>query len=248
MHLVTGSSGYVGSVIVKKLLEYNKDVIAIDSSHKKINSKYINKNINLDITDYKKLEEIFISNNIECIYHCAAQLTYNKKNAEYFKKVNIEATDVLSNLAIKYKVKNFIYLSSNCVYGKLNSLEVPENYPLNPFEEYGDSKLKSEQILLSKKENLNVIIFRPPTIIGEGRLGILSVVFDFIKDNKKLFLVGNGDNKYQFVYGDDLASACISASLYNKTNVFNIAIRGDFDDCQNLVKSLFETNNKKKKI
>ena len=37
MHLVTGSSGYVGSVIVKKLLEYNKDVIAIDSSHKKIN-------------------------------------------------------------------------------------------------------------------------------------------------------------------------------------------------------------------
>ena len=59
MHLVTGSSGYVGSVIVKKLLEYNKDVIAIDSSHKKINSKYINKNINLDITDYKKLEEIF---------------------------------------------------------------------------------------------------------------------------------------------------------------------------------------------
>ena len=233
MHLVTGSSGYVGSVIVKKLLEYNKDVIAIDSSHKKINSKYINKNINLDITDYKKLEEIFISNNIECIYHCAAQLTYNKKNAEYFKKVNIEATDVLSNLAIKYKVKNFIYLSSNCVYGKLNSLEVPENYPLNPFEEYGDSKLKSEQILLSKKENLNVIIFRPPTIIGEGRLGILSVVFDFIKDNKKLFLVGNGDNKYQFVYGDDLASACILASLYNKTNVFNI---GSPNPC-----SLYET-------
>ena len=125
MHLVTGSSGYVGSVIVKKLLEFNKNVIAIDSSHKKINSKYINKNINLDITDYNKLEEIFISNNIECIYHCAAQLTYNKKTAEYFKKVNIEATDVLSNLAIKYKVKNFIYLSSNCVYGKLNSLEVP---------------------------------------------------------------------------------------------------------------------------
>ena len=44
-----------------------------------------------------------------------------------------------------------------------------------------------KKILLSKKENLNVIIFRPPTIIGEGRLGILSVVFDFIKDNKKTF-------------------------------------------------------------
>ena len=46
MHLVTGSSGYVGSVIVKKLLESNKKVIAIDSCKDKINSKYINKNIN----------------------------------------------------------------------------------------------------------------------------------------------------------------------------------------------------------
>mgnify|MGYP001188366476 FL=1 len=222
MHLVTGSSGYVGSVIVNKLLESNKEVVALDSSPSKVNSKYINKNINLDITNYKRLEEIFISNKIESIYHCAAQLIYNKKNSEYFRKVNIEATDILSNLAIKYNVKNFIYLSSNCVYGKLNSLDIPENFPLNPFEEYGDSKLQSEKILLSKKENLNVIIFRPPTIIGEGRLGILSVVFDFIKDNKKLFLVGNGGNKYQFVYGDDLASACILASKYNKTNIFNI--------------------------
>ena len=222
MHLVTGSSGYVGSVIVNKLLDSNKKVIAVDSSHRKTNFKQEFKNINLDITNYSSLENIFISNPIECIYHCAAQLTYSRKNAEYFRKVNIEATDFLSNLAVKYNVRNFIYISSNCVYGKLNSLEVPENYPLNPFEEYGYSKMKSEQILLSKKENLNVIIFRPPTIIGEGRLGILSVVFDFIKNNKKLFLVGKGTNKYQFVYGDDLASACVAASSYNKTNIFNI--------------------------
>ena len=74
-----------------------------------------------------------------------AQLIYNKKNSEYFRKVNIEATDILSNLAIKYNVKNFIYISSNCVYGKLNSLDIPENFPLNPFEEYGDSKLQSRK-------------------------------------------------------------------------------------------------------
>ena len=64
MHLVTGSSGYVGSVIVNKLLESNKEVVALDSSPSKVNSKYINKNINLDITNYKRLEEIFISNKV----------------------------------------------------------------------------------------------------------------------------------------------------------------------------------------
>ena len=223
MHLVTGSAGYVGSVIVKKLLDKKKEVIAIDSGKTKKILKHSRDNINLDITDYAALEDIFIKNsNIECIYHCAAQLNYSKKNAEYFYKVNIEATDVLSDLAIKYNVKNFIYLSSNCVYGKLNTLEVDEKHPLSPFEEYGISKLKSEKILLSKKNYLNVIIFRPPTIIGEGRLGILSVVFDFIKNNKRLYLVGNGDNRYQFVYGDDLAEACINASMYDRSNIFNI--------------------------
>lgn len=223
MHLVTGSSGYVGSVIVKKLLESNKKVIAIDSCKDKKNSKYSVDTTQLDITDFEKLEQVFIKNkNINCIYHCAAQLNYSKKNSDYFEKVNVEATNILSNLAIKYNVPNFVYLSSNCVYGKLNSLDIPEDFPLKPFEEYGDSKLRSEKILLSKKDKLNVVIFRPPTIIGEGRLGILSVVFDFIKDSKKLFLVGSGNNKYQFVYGDDLASACITASSYNKSNIFNI--------------------------
>tara|TARA_Y100000996_G_C22557365_1_gene656011 strand:+ start:3978 stop:5018 length:1041 start_codon:yes stop_codon:yes gene_type:complete len=223
MHLVTGSTGYVGSVIVNKLINSNLNVIAIDKSISKVNSKYINNNIELDITNFKELEEVFKKHkNIECIYHCAAQLNFNKRNKNYFQKVNVESTEVLSNLAIKYGVRNFIYISSNCVYGKLNSLDISEDYPTNPFEEYGQSKLESENILLSKKSKLNIIIFRPPTIIGEGRLGILSVVFDFIKDSKKLFLVGNGTNRYQFVYGDDLATACIAASSYDKTNIFNI--------------------------
>ena len=223
MHLVTGSTGYVGSVIVKKLLDSNLEVIGIDKLISKVNLKYTSKNIELDITKYEELENIFKTyKNIDCIYHCAAQLNFSKKNSDYFEKVNVTSTDILSDLAIKYGVKNFIYISSNCVYGKINSLNVSEDYPTRPFEEYGISKLKSENILLAKKSKLNVIIFRPPTIIGEGRLGILSVVFDFIKDNKKLFIVGKGLNKYQFVYGDDLADACITASSYNKSNIFNI--------------------------
>ena len=91
----------------------------------------------------------------------------------------------MSNLAIKYNVPNFVLLSSNCVYGKLNSLDIPEDFPLKPFEEYGDSKLRSEKFYYQKdKLNCN---FRPPTIIGEGRLGILSVVFDFIKEARNFF-------------------------------------------------------------
>ena len=223
MHLITGSAGYVGNIITEKLLEQGKEVIGVDISRTDTKSQKNFISLVQDITDYEALEKIFIENkNIKHIYHCAAQLTFKRKNAQYFKKVNIEATEVLINLAIKYKVKNFIYISSNCVYGKVNSLNIKENHLLDPFEEYGISKLRSEEILLSKKNSLNVVILRAPTIIGEGRLGILSTVFDFIKENKKLYLVGPGRNRYQFVYGNDLANACVAASTYDKSNIFNI--------------------------
>ena len=58
MHLVTGSTGYVGSVIVKKLLDSNLEVIGIDKLISKVNLKYLSKNIELDITKYKELENI----------------------------------------------------------------------------------------------------------------------------------------------------------------------------------------------
>ena len=85
MHLVTGSTGYVGSVIVKKLLDSNLEVIGIDKLIAKVNSKYSNQNIELDITKYEELENIFKTyKNIDCIYHCAAQLNFSKKKSRLF--------------------------------------------------------------------------------------------------------------------------------------------------------------------
>ena len=86
----------------------------------------------------------------------------------------------------------------------------------------GIQNYSQEKNLIIEERKFKCNYFQTTNNYRRGRLGILSVVFDFIKDNKKLFLVGNGGNKYQFVYGDDLASACILASQYNKTNIFNI--------------------------
>ena len=202
MHLVTGSSGYVGNVLVNNLNERNEKILAIDINPSENKD---NKNITFiqqDICDYKKVEQIFKKySNISCIYHCSAQVNFSAKKKKYFYDVNIKSTEYLIKLAIKYKVKNFIFISSNCVYGRTNTLNIDESYNLKPFEQYGIAKLQSEKILLKNKDKINIIILRCPSVIGEGRLGILSTVFDFIKDGSKLFLVGNGNNKYQFIYG-----------------------------------------------
>jgi len=249
MHLVTGSAGYVGGLISDKLLEEKIKVIGVDlhNTYSNINSKNL-KSIQGDITDTEFLRSVFENNkNISCIYHCAAKLLYKNREKDLFFKTNIDSTKNLIDLAIKNKVKNFIYISSNCVYGKVNALNLPENTKLQPFEKYGESKLQSEKILMSYKDKINIVIIRPPTIIGEGRLGILSVVFDFIKENKKLCLVGSGNNKYQFVYGKDLAQACLLSSKYKKSNIFNI---GTYDphSLNQMFRNIIKTTNSKTKL
>ena len=58
--------------------------------------------------------------------------------------------------------------------------------------------------------------------MDEGRLGLLSLLFEFIDDNKKIPIVGNGKNKYQFIYAKDMVAAMKLALKYNKTAIFNI--------------------------
>ena len=59
---------------------------------------------------------------------------------------------------------------------------------------------------------LDVTIIRPRTILGHGRLGIMALLFEFVADGAPVFVLGRGDNRYQFVHADDLADACLRAA------------------------------------
>ncbi len=69
---------------------------------------------------------------------------------------------------------------------------------------------------------MNVIILRCPTIIDSGRLGLLAILFEFIQDGKKVWVVGGGANRYQFIYAQDLATACLLAMNYPHSDIFHI--------------------------
>ncbi len=220
--LITGGAGYFGSVLKKYLLSEGHSCVSIDIVADIDQHPYLESHV-LDITDQNKLAVFFESQQkFDAIYHCAAQLIFKKSNRCYFNDTNVMATHYLADLCVKHAVQHFIFISSNCVYGKLNQLLVTEDHPLNAFEVYGQSKVASENILQAYVDKMNVIIFRPPTIIGKGRLGILSLVYDFIRENRKLWLIGKGENRYQFILGEDLAKACYLATQVNRSDVFNI--------------------------
>jgi nucleoside-diphosphate-sugar epimerase len=76
-------------------------------------------------------------------------------------------------------------------------------------EAYGRAKLRAEDLChQAVTAGLDVTIVRPRTILGHGRLGIMAIVFEWVADGSPVWVLGRGDNRYQFVHAADLAEAC----------------------------------------
>lgn len=220
-YLITGGAGFFGSILKEKLLEDKNFVVSIDLEEDDFEHKNFVK-IKGDIRNKKLLDKINKKYKFDAIFHCAALLAHEVKNKKELWTSNVDGTLNIVDFAIKNKCKKILFISSNCLWGQNFNYKVTEEEIPNPIEIYGRSKLECEKILLKNKNKVNSIIFRSPTIIDEGRLGLLSLLFEFIDDNKKIPMVGNGKNKYQFIYAMDMVNAMNLALNYNKTAIFNI--------------------------
>ena len=151
-----------------------------------------------------------------------SELDFIDSGDEALPTSNVDGTQNVLDMCIKHNVNKIIFTSSNCLWGKNFDYKVTEDEAPAPVEIYGKSKLEGEKILMSAKGTVNSVIFRCPTIMDEGRLGLLAILYEFVDENKKLWMVGKGNNTYQFIYAKDLANACMLALDYNKSEIFNI--------------------------
>ncbi len=220
-YLITGGAGFFGSILKDILVQRGDICISIDLEP----DDYQHENftaIQGDIRNSELLEKIFSEHKFDAIFHCAALLAHVKKELKNLWSSNVDGTKNVAEMAKKYNVNKIIFLSTNCLWGKSFDEPVQETEEPEPIEIYGKSKLEGEKILQGYSDSVNSVIFRCPTIIDEGRLGLLGILFQFIDENRKIWMVGDGKNRYQFIYAKDLVQACISALNYNKTEVFNI--------------------------
>ena len=220
-YLITGGAGFYGTILKKELLNDGAFCVSIDLE----SDDYKHENfvaIKGDIRDTKLLEEICEKYKFDAIFHCAALLAHEVKNKDDLWTSNVDGTKNIVEFSIKNKCKKIMFISSNCLWGENFDYPVTEEQEPNPIEVYGKTKLEGEKILLSHKDEVNSVIFRSPTIIDEGRLGLLSLLFEFIDENRKVPLVGDGTNTYQFIYAKDMVAAMKLALNYDKTDIFNI--------------------------
>ena len=135
---------------------------------------------------------------------------------------NVDGTRNVAEACRSFGVATLVFTSTNCLWGSNLGHAVAEDEPSEPIEIYGRSKLAAEEALADYRNDLNVIIVRCPTIIDSGRLGLLAILFEFIQDGKKVWVVDGGANRYQFIYAQDLATACLLAMNYPHSDIFHI--------------------------
>jgi len=219
--LVTGGSGFFGGILKRKLLDEgysvtNIDLVADTDEHPALT------HVRGDIRDSALVESVFATRRFDAVFHTAAMLAHGGVDERMLWTSNVDGTRVLAEAARKHGVRPFIFISTNCLWGKNLGHAVREDEPPAPVEVYGQSKLAAEQLLAEYSGDLDVVMLRCPTIISGGRLGLLAILFEFIDEGRTVWVVGDGSNRYQFVYALDLADACIAALGTRGSETFHV--------------------------
>lgn len=156
--LVTGGAGYIGSFMVKSLLDRGYEVVVFDNlkrGHKEVVDKRA-KFIEGDVVDKVALEELFRSDDFNAVMHFAGLISVeeSEKKPEEYQRVNVEGSKKLFEQAIDIgKVKNFIFSSTAAVYGTPEYVPIKEDHPTIPSSIYGKTKLETENFLNEMKKN-----------------------------------------------------------------------------------------------
>jgi nucleoside-diphosphate-sugar epimerase len=219
--LITGGAGFFGSLLKQALLNKGVQCVSVDlekddTSHENLTA------IQADIRNMDVMRNLFKQHSFDTIFHCAAILAHAVKDKNFLWTSNVDGTKNVAELAKEFNVKSVIFTSSNCLWAQNFHRPVKEEDIPNPVEIYGKSKLEGERILMQYKNDMSVVIFHCPTIMDSGRLGLLSILFEFIDEGRKVWTLGGGKNCYQFIYAQDLIDACIKAASYEKSDIFNI--------------------------
>ena len=151
--LVTGGAGYVGCIVVKKLLAKGYKVKVLDSLLDYNGEKTLEENKNLEVIhgDIRHLEDLYIAiHDVYAVLHLAGIVGDPACNVDFTATitVNHEATKSLVEICKRFNVKRLIFASSCSVYGASKDIILNEGSFLNPISSYAKTQIDSEQIIL----------------------------------------------------------------------------------------------------
>ena len=248
--LVAGGAGYIGSHMVKDLIEHGYDVVVADNlstGHKKaINPKA--KFYYGDIRDRAFLDRIFVNEEIEAVVHFAAFSIVPESMSEPLKYFDNNTSGMVTLLEAMrdFGVKYIVFSSTAATYGTPEHMPIKETDPQKPINPYGLSKLMMEQMMAwaDKAYGIKFVALRYFNVAGaapDGTIGedhgpethLVPIIMQVAQGKRKeLSIFGDdydtpdGTNVRDYVHVMDLADAHILALQYlkknNQSNQFNL--------------------------
>lgn len=207
-----GGCGYIGTVLVEKLIMLNHTVTVFDTQwfgnyHKP------NKNLNFKKKDIRDICPADLKD-YDSVVHLAniANDPSVELNQNLSWEVNVLASNLLMQSLKKSKVKHIIYASSGSVYGVKTEEHVTEDLDLVPISTYNKTKMISERVLLSYKDDFKIHCIRPATVCGFSprmRLDVTVNMLTFQALKNKAMTVYGGTQIRPNIHIQDLSNVLI---------------------------------------
>ena len=187
MILVTGGTGFIGSFVIKKLLDQGRSVLATKRSNSVIPDRLQFKpNLywhDADLTDFFALEDLFA--NVTEVYHCAGIVSFDNADHKQLMKVNVEGSMHIVNLCLQRKAR-LVFLSSVAALGDdKGNLPIRETSKWEWSRQksaYSISKFEAErEVWRGMAEGLDAVILNPTVVIGPGSRSLSGKIFSLLE-------------------------------------------------------------------
>lgn len=224
--LVTGGAGFIGTHLVRNLLNRGLEVVVVDNftlGHQENvdcfgdNSNYKFYNVNIEETE--KFCETLKDEKFDIVYHLAANSDIQKGGRMPSVDFNDTFMTTYSVLELMRRndIKNLFFSSTSAIYGDKQMLLTEDLGDLKPISYYGGAKYASEGFISSYTfmNDLNTVVFRFPNVIGPNLTH--GVIYDFVKklqnNPNELEILGDGTQTKPYLYVIDLVEAITMFTL-----------------------------------
>jgi UDP-glucose 4-epimerase len=229
--LLIGGNGFIGSHLADKLLAEGHYVRIFDVSYERYRIQL--PNVDYRISPIQSIPDLYESMlGIDIVYHLASASVPSTSGIDVVNEVNQNLISTLSilDLAVKLKVKKFVYFSSGgAVYGIPETSPISENHHIRPISSYGIIKSTIENYLsfYHRTYGLNTLILRPSNPYGprQGHFlaqGVISTFLRNLKTNNSFTVYGDGTATKDYIFISDLVNICYNISIGDHTGVYNI--------------------------
>jgi GlcNAc-P-P-Und epimerase len=223
---VIGGSGFIGNWLVEVLLNQKYSVRIIDNQPSRVHPELWRE---ADVRDRESLLEACRCRDV--LYNLAAEHRDNVDPVELYRTVNVDGALNTCSAAEALGIRKLIFISTVAVYG-FPASEIDETAPMNPFNDYGRSKLDAERAFLAwagRSADRSLTIVRPTVVFGPGNRGNVYLLLKHIASGRSI-VVGDGRNKKSMAYVANVADLLAHALKFGEgVHIYNYVDKPDHD-------------------